>query len=112
MAVFSARFSGGPAGWRGARPAGAHTEVVRVTIWVRPGSARPGVGGEHDGALVVRVSERAVDGRATAAALAALAAAFGVRRHAVTLVAGASSRMKVVEVADADPAVLGHLLGL
>jgi uncharacterized protein YggU (UPF0235/DUF167 family) len=86
--------------------------VVRITIWVRPGSARPGVGGEHDGALVVRVSERAVNGRATAAALAALAAAFGVRRHAVTLVAGASSRMKVVDVADADPAVLDHLLGL
>jgi uncharacterized protein len=86
--------------------------MVRVTIWVRPGSARPRVGGEHDGALVVRVSERAVDGRATVAALAALAAAFGVRRHAVTLVAGASSRMKVVDVADADPAVLGHLLGL
>ena len=53
-----------------------------------------------------------MDGAATAAALAALAAAFGVRRHAVTLVAGASSRMKVVEVADADPAVLGHLLAL
>jgi hypothetical protein len=53
-----------------------------------------------------------VDGRATAAVLAALAAAFGGRRHAVTLVAGASSRMKVVDVADADPAVLGHLLGL
>ena len=112
MAASSARFSGRRAGWRGVRLAGAHTEVVRITIWVRPGSARPGVGGEHDGALVVRVSERAVDGRATAAALAALAAAFGVRRHAVTLVAGASSRMKVVEVADADPAVLGHLLAL
>jgi uncharacterized protein YggU (UPF0235/DUF167 family) len=108
----SARFSGRRAGWRGVRLAGTHTEVVRITIRVRPGSARPGVGGEHDGALVVRVSERAVNGRATAAALAALAAAFGVRRHAVTLVAGASSRMKVVDVADADPAVPGHLLGL
>ena len=112
MAASSARFSGGPAGWRGGHLAGAHTEVVRITIRVRPGSARPGVGGEHDGALVVRVSERAVDGRATAAALAALAAAFGVRRHAVTLVAGASSRMKIVDVADADQAVLDHLLGL
>jgi uncharacterized protein len=112
VAASGARFSGGPAGWRGVRLAGAHTEVVRITVWVRPGSARPGVGGEHDGALVVRVSERAVDGRATAAALAALAAAFGVRRHAVTLVAGTSSRMKVADVADADPAVLDHLLGL
>jgi uncharacterized protein YggU (UPF0235/DUF167 family) len=85
--------------------------VVRITIRVRPGSARPGVGGEHDGALVVRVSERAADGQATAAALAAVATAFGVRRHAVTLVTGASSRTKVVNVAGADPAVLDDLLG-
>jgi uncharacterized protein len=83
---------------------------MRVTVRVRPGSARPGVGGEHDGALVVRVSARAVDGRATAAALAAVAAAFEVRRQAVTLVTGASSRTKVVEVEGADPAVLTRLL--
>jgi uncharacterized protein YggU (UPF0235/DUF167 family) len=84
--------------------------VVRITVRVRPGSARPGVGGEHDGALVVRVSARAVDGQATAAALAAMAAAFGVRRAAVSLVSGAASRTKVVEVAGADPAVLDRLL--
>jgi len=79
-------------------------------VRVRPGSARPGVGGEHDGALVVRVSARAVDGQATAAALAAVAAAFGVPRRAVTLVAGASSRTKIVDVVGADPAVLDRLL--
>ena len=83
---------------------------MRVTIRVRPGSAGPAVGGEHDGALVVRVRERAVDGRATAAALAAVAAAFGVRRAAVTLVTGASSRRKVVDVAGVDPATLERLL--
>ena len=86
--------------------------MVRITIRVRPGSARPGVGGAHDGALVVRVSERAADGRATAAALTAVAAAFRVRRHAVTLVAGASGRTKIVDVAGADQAVLDRLLGL
>ena len=91
--------------------AGADTGVVRITVRVRPGSSRPGVGGEHDGALVVRVSARAVDGQATAAALDAVAVAFGVRRPAVTLVAGATSRTKMVEVAGADPAVLGRLLG-
>jgi uncharacterized protein YggU (UPF0235/DUF167 family) len=85
---------------------------VRITLRVRPGSARPGVGGEHGGALVVRVSARAVDGRATAAALAALAAAFGVRAQAVTLVTGAASRTKVVEVTGADPADLDRLLAL
>ena len=82
---------------------------MRLTVWVRPGSARPGVGGEHDGALVVRVTARAVDGRATAAALTAIADAFGVRRHAVTLIAGAASRRKIVEVTGADPAVLDRL---
>ena len=87
-----------------------HTGQVRITVRVRPGSAHPGVGGEHDGALVVRVSARAVDGRATAAALAAVAEAFGVRRPAVTLVTGAASRTKVLEVAGADPAVLAELL--
>jgi uncharacterized protein len=95
----------------GGSAAGADTGVVRITVRVRPGSSHPGVGGEHDGALVVRVSARAVDGQATAAALDAVATAFGVRRRAVTLVAGATSRTKVVEVAGGDPAVLGRLLG-
>jgi uncharacterized protein YggU (UPF0235/DUF167 family) len=83
---------------------------VRITIRVRPGSARPWVGGEHGGALVVRVSARAVGGQATEAALTAVAAAFGVRRPAVTLIAGATSRTKVIDVAHADPAVLTRLL--
>ena len=70
---------------------------MRIALWVRPGSARPGVGGEHNGALVVRVSAPAVGGQATEAALTAVAAALGVRRHAVTLIAGAASRTKIVE---------------
>jgi uncharacterized protein len=84
---------------------------MRITIRVRPGSARPGVGGEQAGALVVRVSAPAVDGRATEAALAAVAAAFGVRRDAVTLVTGRTSRTKVVDVAGGDPHRLADLLG-
>jgi uncharacterized protein len=83
---------------------------MRITIRVRPGASRPGVGGEHDGALVVRVSAPAVDGRATQAALAAVAAALGVRRSAVTLVSGATSRTKIIDVAGADPADLTRLL--
>ncbi len=85
---------------------------MRITVRVRPGSARPGVGGGHDGALVVRVAARAVDGRATDAALTAIAAAFGVHRRAVSLVAGATSRTKIVDVAGAVPADLDRLLSL
>jgi uncharacterized protein YggU (UPF0235/DUF167 family) len=85
---------------------------MRLTIHVRPGAGRPGVGGEHDGVLIVRVTARAVGGQATEAALAAVADAFGVRRRAVTLVTGRTSRTKVIDIADADPAVLDHLLAL
>jgi uncharacterized protein len=84
--------------------------MVRIVLWVRPGSARPGVGGEHNGALVVRVSAPAVGGQATEVALTAVAAALGIRRHAVTLIAGASSRTKVVEVRGADQSALNRLL--
>jgi hypothetical protein len=73
---------------------------VRVTVRVKPGASRTRVGGDHDGALVVAVSARAVDGAATEAALAALADAVGLRRRHVILVTGATSRTKVVEVRD------------
>jgi uncharacterized protein YggU (UPF0235/DUF167 family) len=83
-----------------------------MTIWVRPGSPRPGVGGGRAGALIVQVSARAVDGQATEAALRAVADAFGVRRSAVTLISGTTSRTKIVEVDGADPGTLSRLLQL
>lgn len=74
----------------------------RVTIRVTPGAGRTAVGGDHDGALVVRVAARAVDGAATEAALRAVADALGLRPRQVSLVRGATSRTKIVAV-DADP---------
>jgi uncharacterized protein YggU (UPF0235/DUF167 family) len=73
-------------------------DAVRVTIRVRPGAGRTAVGGRYDDALVVRVRERAVDGKATQAALAALAEALSVRAREVGLVSGATSRTKVVDI--------------
>ena len=87
---------------------------VRLRIRVRPGAAATAVGGSYDGALVVRVQQRAVDGKATEAALAAVATALGVRRSAVALVSGATSRSKVVEVSGDRSAVgerVAELLG-
>ena len=72
--------------------------MLRVSIRVKPGAARAGVGGRRGGALVVAVNARAVDGKATEAALRAVADAFGVKRRDVTLVAGAASRDKVIDI--------------
>jgi uncharacterized protein YggU (UPF0235/DUF167 family) len=80
------------------------TEPRRVAVRVRPGASRTRVGGSYrEGAtvrLVVAVGAKAVDGAATEAVLAALAEALGVRRRQVTLVHGATSRDKLVEITD------------
>jgi uncharacterized protein YggU (UPF0235/DUF167 family) len=87
---------------------------MRLTVRVKPGSSRTAVGGRFGAAeppvLLVAVAAPAADGRANEALLAALAAAFGLRRSAVRLVSGATSRTKVVDAHGADPRVLGTLL--
>lgn len=89
---------------------------VRITVRVRPGSSRTRVGGRwgEEDVLAVAVTARAVDGAATAAVRACLAQAFGVRLAQVSLVAGARSRTKVVDV-EVDEAegrtTLARLLG-
>ena len=62
--------------------------------------------------LAARILEHAHDHNRDLyrAALTAVAAALGVRRHAVTLIAGASSRTKIVEVEGADSGALNRLL--
>ena len=81
---------------------------------MKPGSAKTSVGGRHGEALVVTVTARAVDGKATEAALRAVADAFAVKRRDVTLVTGAVSRDKVIDIdgaADALSARRDALLG-
>jgi len=73
--------------------------VLRFAIRVRPGASRTAVGGRFgDDALVVAVAARAVDGAANRAVLDALAAAFGVRRATVEIVAWTSGRTKTVAI--------------
>ena len=83
---------------------------MRLTVRVRPGASRTQVGGSYDGALVVRVSARPVDGAATAATIEALANALGVPRRSVVLVSGATSRTKVIDVPDTCAAAVATLL--
>jgi uncharacterized protein len=78
--------------------------TVTFAVRVRPGASRTYVGGSVDGphgaALVVAVGAPAVDGRATDAALRAVAAALGVRRADLALRTGMTSRDKLFVLAD------------
>jgi uncharacterized protein YggU (UPF0235/DUF167 family) len=66
-----------------------------VVVTVKPGSRKgPLVETAADGALTIYVREPAIEGKATAAAARLLAQHLGVPRTAVTLVSGATSRIK------------------
>lgn len=89
------------------------SEPYRLAVRVRPGASRTQVGGRYGDAtdltspLVVVVSARAVDGAATDAVLAAVAAALGVRPRQVTLVRGRTRRDKLLEISE-PPADLAN----
>jgi len=87
--------------------------AVRIDIHVRPNASNTLVGGTHDGVLVVRVTEPAERGRASAAALRAVADALGVPPRSVRLIRGSTSRRKTLEVEVPDkvrPLVESRLL--
>ena len=76
----------------GAEPA------VRFAVRVQARSSHEGVDGVHGDALRVRVNAAPVDGAANEAVVEVLAKALHVAKRAVTIVGGATSRSKVVEV--------------
>ena len=77
---------------------------LRVHLRVTPRAKRPGIDGsvsDPDGRkrLAVKVAQPPADGAANKAVTALLAKAAGVPKSRVTLIAGAASRLKTVEIA-------------
>ena len=77
---------------------GSAEHAVRFAIRVQPRSSRAGIDGAHGDAVRVRVHAPPVDGAANEAVIEVLASALGVPKRAVTIVSGATSRNKIVEV--------------
>ena len=76
---------------------------MRLSIRVKPNAHFTRVGGRYgDDALVVAVQAPAVDGKANAAVVRALAEAFGVRRRDVTIVHGDRVRTKIMAIDGGD----------
>jgi uncharacterized protein (TIGR00251 family) len=82
-----------------------------VSLWIHvsPRARRERVGGAHGGALRVAVREPALEGRANAACVRALARVLGLGRDAVELDPGAKGRRKRVCVTG-DPEALAKAL--
>ena len=71
---------------------------VRFTVRVQPRASDSRVAGVHGDALKVRLMAPPVDGAANEALVELLAGTFGIQARAITIVAGMSSRTKVVEL--------------
>jgi len=74
-----------------------HGAVV-LTLHVQPGAKWTEVAGLHGNALKIRLAAPPVEGKANAALLRFLAAAFDVPLRNVTLVRGETSREKTVRI--------------
>lgn len=81
-----------------------------MLVRVKPGASRASIGGAREGELLIEVNAPPVDGKATAAALKALAKALGIAPSDVVLLRGATSRTKLVEVPDTCAAGIADLL--
>lgn len=71
---------------------------VRLSVRVQPRASANEIVGLHGDALKVRLTAPPVEGAANRALVELLAGTFGIPVRAVTIVAGASSRTKVVEL--------------
>ena len=80
---------------------------VVVAVRVTPRASRDAIEGvDEAGEIRVRVTAAPAEGAATKAVLRLMAKTLGLRRGAVVLVAGASSRHKRLRIEGVDAAVL------
>lgn len=85
---------------------------LTLRVRVRPRASKDALGGEREGALVVRLTAPPVEGAANEALARFLGKTLGVAPSAVRVVSGASGRNKVVSVAGLDAATARERLGM
>lgn len=87
---------------------------VRLRLKVTPKARHAGIGGlqaEADGGVSLKVAVTAApaDGKANAAVIALLAKEWGVAKTAISVVAGATDRRKLVEIRGSTAALATHI---
>lgn len=76
--------------------------MARIVVTVSPGASRSELVGRHGDGWKVRVAAAPERGRANEALLALLAEKLGLPRSRLAVVAGQTSRRKIVEVEGLD----------
>ena len=81
-----------------------------ITVHVVPRARSSEVAGRYGDAIRIRLAAPPVDGAANAELVRFLVERLGVARRAVSIVAGASSRRKIVSVDGVSREAVEHLL--
>ena len=87
-----------------------HGRTLTFAVRVAPRASRSEIGGEHDGALRVRIAAPPVEGAANRELTKVIAKAFKVPQGAVEIIAGTNSKNKTVRVQGVDAATLEQLI--
>jgi uncharacterized protein len=91
---------------------GEQSQSVSLEVYVQPRASKTELAGLHDGRLRIRLAAPPVDGAANAALVAFIAEKLGIAKSRVQVVAGLTSRRKVIRIdgmsANAVNAALGR----
>lgn len=77
-------------------------DAVYIHIRVVPNASKNEVQGEHDGALKIRLTAPARDGRANKALVQFMAKTTGLPKSRVAIVKGDKSRLKTIQLDQAE----------
>jgi len=85
---------------------------VSLKVHVTPGASRTGLCGVHGDAVKVRLAVAAEKGAANRALISFLADRCGVRKSAISIVHGATSRHKTLRIEGVSERSVRHGLGI
>ncbi len=86
-------------------------EGITLRVRVQPRASKDALGGEREGALVVRLCAPPVEGAANEALARFLGKLLGIAPSAVQILKGLTGRQKLVAVAGLDAATARERLG-
>jgi uncharacterized protein len=73
--------------------------MMKISVKVKPGSKQNSIeAGSCDGAYIVRVKEKAIEGKANAAVIAVLSDHFNVPKNRISIVRGFKGKNKLIDI--------------
>ncbi len=80
-----------------------HEGTVSLSLYIQAGAKKNQIVGEHDSRLKVKIAAPPIEGRANEEILAFFRRIFSLSKSQVSLIRGATTKLKVLELAGVSP---------